>query len=165
MVHSIAYFQSLAKHAVLFLLSMIPFVESKAAIPAAAAMRIPWRQALLWTAMGNAVPIPFVLKYGGKWIKKLERFSFYQKIYNKVQAAMHKNSNALSKNAVKALAVLIAIPFTGIGAWGGSFIANFLDLDKKQAFIAIFLGVTVSCFTTTLLTYGLAQVLYAMFHG
>tara|TARA_Y100000310_G_scaffold335488_1_gene417679 strand:+ start:3407 stop:3688 length:282 start_codon:yes stop_codon:yes gene_type:complete len=57
-----------------------------------------------------------------------------------------------------ALALFVAIPFTGTGAYTGTLIAWILGLSKKKSFVAISLGVLASGLITlfaTLLTLGL----------
>ena len=56
------------------------------------------------------------------------------------------------------LAIFIAIPLPGTGAWTGALAAAFLDMRMKKAFPAAVLGVAVAGFLISILTYGVASL-------
>ena len=48
------------KYIIAFLISMIPLVELRGAVPVAIASGIPWWQALILCVIGNMLPVPII---------------------------------------------------------------------------------------------------------
>ena len=46
-----------------FLISMVPVIELRGAIPAAAALSVPWYFAYPAAVIGNLLPVPFILLF------------------------------------------------------------------------------------------------------
>ena len=48
----------------------------------------------------------------------------------------------------------MGIPLPGTGAWTGSIIAAFLEMDRKKAFLAIFLGMIMASIIMMIISFG-----------
>ena len=48
------------KYILTFLVSMVPIVELRGAIPIGVANGVPWQQAVLISMIGNMIPVPFI---------------------------------------------------------------------------------------------------------
>ena len=151
----ISGFAKFSKDIFLMLLSMVPVVELKGAIPVAAAIKVKWYRALLCTTTGNIIPMPFVLSYGSRFFEKLKKIKWIDTFLSKINYYLDNQGEFLKRHASLAIVLAISVPFTGIGGWGGSVIASMIDLDKKKAFIAIAVGIFISGIITTGVTYGL----------
>ncbi len=151
----IAGFAKFGKDIFLMLLSMVPVVELKGAIPIAAAIKVKWYRALLCTTTGNIIPMPFVLSYGSRFFEKLKKIRWIDAFISKINHYLDNQGDFLKRHASLAIILAISIPFTGIGGWGGSVIASMIELDKKEAFIAVVIGILISGIITTGVTYGL----------
>ena len=60
-----------------FLISMVPIIELRGAIPAAALLDVPWYFAYPAAVIGNLLPVPFILFFIEKifaWMKKVHLF-------------------------------------------------------------------------------------------
>lgn len=150
---------SVFKNIVLIFTSMLPMLENRGSIIIAAAMRVKWKSALIFTTTGNFLPMPFLIYKSDTFFEKLKDSKFVAPVFNKVNGFLDVRTDKFKKNAVYALAIIIGVPFTGIGAWGGFLIANILKLDKKKASIAIFIGIFISGLITTLCTYGIVSAI------
>jgi uncharacterized membrane protein len=60
----------------------------------------------------------------------------------------------MSTGVFLGLVTFVALPIPGTGAWSGALVASLFDLPKKQAFLAIFLGVLICGAIMTLASYG-----------
>jgi len=69
-----------------------------------------------------------------------------KKTADKVQDKMHNMGYI-------ALALFVAIPFTGTGAYTGSVVAWTLGLSKRKTFFSILLGVALASIITLVLTF------------
>ena len=127
-----------------FLISMVPVIELRGALPVALASDISLPLALIITIAGNLIPIPFILLFIRpvfKWFKKLSSLrSFVQRLEERA----FKKSDNIAKNNFWGLVIFVAIPLPGTGAWSGALIAALLDMRLKYALPAISLGVIIA---------------------
>ena len=61
-------------------------------------------------------------------------------------------SDKLKKATLLGVYLFVAVPLPGTGAWMGSLIANFLDLEPKKAVPVIILGVLTAGIITLAIT-------------
>jgi len=134
---------------------MLPIIELRGAIPAAAAMDIPFWEAYLVSVLGNTLPVPFLIFFSKRiiiWCARLKYVGgFFQKIIEKADRKAHE----LGRYELIGLCLFVAVPLPGTGAWTGSLIAAILRLRWKKAFIAIFIGVMISGLIMGAVSYGI----------
>ncbi|MBE5781593.1 MAG: small multidrug export protein [Clostridiales bacterium] len=153
------FFSFLGQEAALFIVSMLPIVELRGAVPLGAALGIPWETTLTLALLGNLLPVPLLILFGRKilkWLQSTKRFGpFFRKYEEKL---VHKAQSAL-KTSVMGLCLFVAIPLPGTGAWSGALIAALLDIRMKYALPAIVLGVLIAGVLMTLGSYGFVSFL------
>jgi len=66
-----------------------------------------------------------------------------------------KNKGSIEKYGFLGLVIFVGIPLPGTGAWTGTVIAAFLEMDRKKAFIAILLGMLMASIIMMLISFGL----------
>ena len=71
-----------------------------------------------------------------------------------------KNRAAVEKYAFWGLAILVAIPLPGTGAWTGALVAAMMEMRLKRAFPAIVIGVVIAGVIVSVVTYG-AQAIFS----
>ena len=127
-----------------FVISLVPVIELRGALPVALASGVSLPLAILITIAGNLLPIPFILLFIRplfKWFKKLGALrNFVQRLEERA----FKKSDNIAKNNFWGLMIFVAIPLPGTGAWTGALIAALLDMRMKYALPAIALGVVVA---------------------
>ncbi len=135
---------------VTFLISMVPVIELRGAIPYAYANGVaPWL-AFALSVVGNMVPVPFILLFIRKifaWMKKYPRLG---KIANKLETRAQNKSSGVKKSEIIGLCILVAIPLPGTGAWTGALVAALMEMRLKRALPTIFLGVLIAGIAVTL---------------
>jgi len=72
----------------------------------------------------------------------------------KTEARAATKWEQVHKYELLGLAVLVAIPLPGTGAWTGALIAALMDIRLKHAFPTIFLGVIAAGFIVLAVTHG-----------
>lgn len=83
--------------------------------------------------------------------------------YRKLVSYARKKARGHEKWGVVGLAVFVAIPLPGTGAWTGALVAHVLGIDKKSALLGIELGV-VGAFAIVLAAVSLGlEALKALF--
>ena len=148
------FFSTAAGKAIItFLISMVPVIELRGAIPYAFAADInPWLTYTL-AVLGNMLPVPFILLFIRKifdWMKKYPRLG---KIATKLENRAANKSSGVKKSELVGLCLLVAIPLPGTGAWTGALVAALMDMRLKRALPTIFVGVLIAGIAVTLVTY------------
>ena len=137
------------KYLTVFLISMIPILELRGAIPIAIGMGLPTVPAYIVCVLGNMLPVPFiyffarkVLVWGSdkKYIGKL--FTFF---LTKGERAGQKLTQAAGRGGLFiALLLFVGIPIPGTGAWTGTLGASFLNMGIKSPALSVSLGVVLA---------------------
>ena len=132
-----------------FLISMIPLIELRGAVPYAISSGIPLWQALLIGVIGNMLPVPIIFFFARhilEWGKeKTVIGNFFTWCLNKGHRGGQKLEEAAGdKGIFWALLLFVGIPLPGTGAWTGTLAASILDWDFKRSVLAVMLGVVLA---------------------
>ncbi|EFV99986.1 small multidrug export protein family protein [Streptococcus australis] len=132
-----------------FLISMIPLVELRGAVPYAISSGIPLWQALLIGVVGNMLPVPIIFFFARhilEWGKEKPIIgNFFTWCLNKGHRGGQKLEEAAGdKGIFWALLLFVGIPLPGTGAWTGTLAASILDWDFKRSVLALMLGVILA---------------------
>lgn len=157
MVETVTNFlkEYLSAELVVFIISLLPILELRGGLIAAAIVGIEWYVALPICIVGNMLPIPFVLLFIRKILNWLKNFKFMKKIVEKLDERAKKKSESINKFIVWGLYLFVAIPLPGTGAWTGALVADVLDVRFKKAFPAIFVGVITAGLIVSFVSYGI----------
>ena len=137
------------KYLLVFLVSMVPLVELRLAMPIALGMDLPYWSSLVVCVLGNMLPVPFIYFFARKvllWgadkphIGKLFRF-----FLDKGEQAGQKLTRAAGRGGLFiALMLFVGIPLPGTGAWTGALGASFLNMGIKSTALSVCLGVVLA---------------------
>jgi len=141
-----------------FLISMVPIIELRGALPIGVGMGLPPLTALIVSIIGNMVPVPFIIIFIRRILDWMHRFETFDRIASKLEAKAAKGGEKIVKYEMFGLFLLVAVPLPGTGAWTGSLVAAFFDLRLKNAVPIIFLGVIAAGIVVFLITYGVVAV-------
>lgn len=153
------------KIAWVFLISMVPLIELRGAIPVGTAMGIPFWINYLVCIVGNILPVPFLILFSERvlgWCTKLPKVGkFFQWIREKGE----KNTRKIGKYELLSLMLFVAVPLPGTGAWSGALVAALLHLPVKKATVAIGLGVLLCGILIGAISWGLIDVAFSWLRG
>ena len=138
----------------IFLISMLPVVELRGAIPVGAAIGLPWYLNMIVSIVGNLLPVPFILLFSVKAFEFMKKHNILVKFIEKIENRAKKRSEGLATGEFIGLMLFVAIPFPGTGAWTGALIAALLQFDRKRSFIYITLGVLIAAAIMTAASHG-----------
>lgn len=155
-MHIMEFFSTtFGKTILTFLISMVPIFECRAAIPTGVALGLPSALVFLVSALGNLLPVPFIILFIRKifdWIRhksaRLERF--VTKLENRAAGKAEKIRNY----SAVGLIFFVGVPLPGTGAWTGALIAAMLGIKMRHAVPAIALGVLLACILVMFLSLG-----------
>ena len=149
----------MAKYLIVFLISMVPIVELRGAMPIALGMDIPFFQALIVCVIGNMMPVPFIYFFARKFLVWGAKQKHIGKICNfflvKGEHAGQKMVKATGRGGLFiALMMFVGIPLPGTGAWTGTLGASFLDMGFKSTVVSVSLGVVMASIIMALASTG-----------
>lgn len=142
----------------IFLISMLPVVELRGAIPVGAAIGLPWYLNMIVSIVGNLLPVPFILLFSIKAFEFMKKHNILVKFIEKIENRAKKRSEGLATGEFIGLMLFVAIPFPGTGAWTGALIAALLQFERKRSFIYITLGVLIAAAIMTAASYGVISL-------
>ena len=141
------------------LVSMIPVVELRGGIPFGVAAGLPVGAAYLAAVIGNLLPVPFIVVYIRRiFMFMRQHMPRLNSVVDKMEQKAHLKSAAVLKYQYLGLAIFVAIPLPGTGAWTGALVAAFLDMRLKKAMPSIAGGVLSAGLIISILSYGVKSL-------
>lgn len=137
------------KYLTVFLISMVPLMELRFAVPMAVGMDLDYWTALAVCVVGNMLPVPFIYFFARKVLiwgadKKYTR-RFFTRCLQKGEKACEKLTAKAGRGGLfVALMLFVGIPVPGTGAWTGALAASFLGMGMKATAGAVSLGVLIA---------------------
>lgn len=122
------------------LVSMLPIIELRGAIPVAMAMGMSATHAFITCFLGSLIPVPILLLGIRPVFSWLKGTVIYNKIIHKLIHRTLNKSYYVEKYGFWGLLLFVAIPLPGTGVWSGTLAAVLLDIRFKVAFPAILIG-------------------------
>ncbi len=143
--------------------SMVPIIELRGAIPIAVGNGLDWRIAIPLAIIGNLIPVPFIIVFIKRIFAFLRKKSgWLNRFVTKIENRAEKKMGTVQKYAFWGLFIFVAIPLPGTGAWTGALIAAMLDMRLKKAFPSIALGVLTAGIIVAFVSYGAGAVIGAV---
>ncbi|MBR6002768.1 MAG: small multi-drug export protein [Bacteroidales bacterium] len=136
------------KYLIVFLISMVPLIELRGAIPYAVGFKLPLVQSYIVAVIGNMLPVPFIYLFGRKfleWGSKIKYIGgFFRWCLEKGEKAGAKLEAKAGHGLYIALLLFVGIPLPGTGAWSGTLAASLLNMDFKKSILYVMLGVILA---------------------
>ncbi|MCQ2172538.1 MAG: small multi-drug export protein [Bacteroidales bacterium] len=136
------------KYLIVFLISMVPLIELRGAIPYAVGFNLPIVPSLIVAVIGNMIPVPFIYLFARKVLEWGKDKKYIGKFFTWCLEKGEKGGKKLQAKAGRglyiALLLFVGIPLPGTGAWTGTLAASFLDMGFKKSVIYVLLGVLLA---------------------
>ena len=134
---------------IVFLVSMVPIIELRGAIPYGVGFGLPLWLTYIIAIVGNMLPVPLIYFFARKVLhwgadkKCIGKFFSY--CLEKGEAAGHRLMKKAGRGGLfLALMLFVGIPIPGTGAWTGTLAASFLDMGIKTTALSVSLGVIIA---------------------
>ena len=138
----------LKKYLIVFLISMVPLIEIRGAIPYAVGFGLPLVPSILVAVLGNMLPVPFIFLFARRvleWGKDKKVIGpFFKWCLEKGEKGGRKLEAKAGKGLYWALFLFVGIPLPGTGAWTGTLAASILNMDFKKSSLAVMAGVVLA---------------------
>ncbi|MBP5483602.1 MAG: small multi-drug export protein [Bacteroidales bacterium] len=133
------------KYIWVFLISMLPLIEIRGAIPYAVLWGLPLMPSIIVAIIGNMIPVPFIYLFARRvleWGKDKKVIGpFFTWCLEKGEKGGQKLEAKAGRGLYWALFLFVGIPLPGTGAWTGMLAASILDMDFKKSTLAVLAGV------------------------
>ena len=136
------------KWILVFLVSMVPLIELRGAIPISQGFGLPLLPSYIVAVIGNMLPVPVIYLFARKVLEwgadKPVIGKFFSWCLEKGRKGGKKLQEKAGKGLFLALLLFVGIPLPGTGAWTGTLAASILDMDFKSSVLAVMLGVLLA---------------------
>lgn len=150
-----------------FLVSMVPVIELRGAIPIGLGLGLPALPTYIVCVLGNMLPVPFIYLFARKFliwgcdkplIGKICKFFIV-----KGEKGGRKLEEKAGRGLTVALLLFVGIPLPGTGAWTGTLAGSILDMKFKDVLVACMGGVLLAGIIIGLASAGLLGALGGLF--
>lgn len=148
------------KEILVFIISMLPILELRGGILAAALLDMDPIVSYIVCVIANIIVIPIALFFLDFIFKVLRKIKFFDKIITKIENKCLSKKEQLDKYGYLGLVLFVGIPIPGTGAWTGCFLASLLGMDKKKSFLSAMLGVILASIIMMILSFGIIKNIF-----
>lgn len=146
------------KELIVFIISLMPILELRGGLIAAALLGLDVIPAFIICLIGNLLPLPFILWFITpifNWMKKKSKK--LNKLVNKIENKALSKKDKIEKAEFWGLLFFVGIPLPGTGGWTGCLIASLINMDKKKAIVAATCGVVLAGLIVGSVSFGLLK--------
>jgi uncharacterized membrane protein len=154
----------LKKYGWIFLISMVPLIELRGAIPVSRGLGLPIITSYIVCIIGNMLPVPFIYLFARKVLEwgadKPVIGKFFSWCLTKGERGGQKLQDKAGRGLFLALLLFVGIPLPGTGAWTGTLAASILDMDFGSSVLAVMLGVLLAGIIMMIGSIGVLQMIF-----
>ena len=136
------------QYLIVFLISMVPLIELRGAIPYAVGVGLPIVPSIIIAVIGNMIPVPFIFLFARRILEwgKDKRWigGFFSWCLEKGEKGGRKLEAKAGQGLYVALLLFVGIPLPGTGAWTGTLAASLLAMDFKKSVLYVLGGVLLA---------------------
>lgn len=158
----------------IFVISMLPMIEVRGAIPVAVNLSIPLGAAYALSAVSAVLVAPVLMLVFRPLLNALKKTKAFRRLAGIVEQTFYAKAGKIEKKAEErassrrksvlyktlGLFLFVALPLPMTGVWTGAVVAAFLDLDYRYALAALVAGNFTAAGIVLLLTYVLGEHSY-----
>lgn len=142
------FWEVLGEYLWVFIISMVPIVELRGAIPVAEAMGLNPFIYFPVAVVANMLPVPIIFLFARRVLEWGADKKIIGKPFTWILEKGDKAGKKLMKNGPAGLFVglmlFVGIPLPGTGAWTGTLGASLLNMKFKDASLSVMLGVLIA---------------------
>lgn len=127
-----------------FLVSMIPAIEIKGAIPFGIALGLDARIAYIAGLAGSSVIVCFLAFFTNWFYRFCKKKHLLKRFIGWMDKITTKHSHRIRRLGPLAIFVYVAVPIPGTGTWTGSIIAGVINMRPRNIILSVIFGNIVS---------------------
>lgn len=140
------------------LISMVPLIEIRGAIPFSQVWNLPVIPSYIVAIIGNMIPVPFIYLFARRFLEWGQDKKIIGKLctffLNKGTKAGQKLEEKAGRGLFVALFLFVGVPLPGTGAWTGTLAASILKMEFKKTVCAVMAGVLLAGIIMMLVSLG-----------
>ena len=149
---------------VVMILSALPIVEARLAIPMAFSFSLSWYECLIFGFLGSTLIAPLLLLFLMPFIKWLSSTKIFEKVGNVLYDKMEKKSKQIDEKATNlkkffGILIFVAVPLPLTGVWTGCAVASILKMKYSHALSSVVIGNLIASAIITLICVPLSSTL------
>ena len=121
------------KELIVFIISMMPILELRGGLIAAALLGLNVVPAFIICLIGNLLPLPFILWFITPIFNRLKKTKRLNKLVTKLENKALSKKDKIEKAEFWGLLFFVGVPLPGTGGWTGCLIASLINMDKKKS--------------------------------
>ncbi len=127
------------------IISMLPIIELRGAIPVAILMfGLPWYEAVIWAIVGNMIPIPILILFIG-WLDKIaHKLPVLRRFLDWLFTRTRRKGKSIEVYKEIGLTLFVAVPLPVTGAWTGAMACYLFGLKFWKSILCILAGVLIA---------------------
>ena len=133
---------------IVFLVSMVPLIELRGAVPYGVIFGLPLWLTFVVAIVGNMLPVPIIYFFARKVLEWGCDKPVIGKFFTFCLEKGHRGGEKLKAKAGRGLfwtlLLFVGIPLPGTGAWTGTLAASLLDMGFKESVLACMGGVILA---------------------
>ncbi|MCD7982057.1 MAG: small multi-drug export protein [Clostridiales bacterium] len=146
-----------------FLVSMIPAIEIKGAIPFGIALGLPAPAAFAAALCGSSIVACFLAFVTHWFYEACRRRHLFPRFIGWMERITLKNRDNFQRFGPLAIFIYVAIPIPGTGTWTGSIIAGVFNLKPQRIITSVICGNVVAGLIVSLVGNGVIGVFKTLF--
>ena len=143
------------KELMVFLISLMPILELRGGLIAAALLKLNPVLSYVIAILGNIIPVPFILWFINSILQCMRGRKHLSRVAKWLDKKVLKHKDKIEKYGFWGLVLFVGIPLPGTGAWTGCLVASVLEMDRKKAFFATMLGIFMASIIMMLFSFGI----------
>lgn len=137
--------RGLPNELIVFLISAMPVIEVRGAVPIALAyFKLPIMTTLLLCIFGSLLPVFPLLLFLNRLTDRLRTIRFFDKFFEWLFHRTRAKSKIIEDFELVGLTLFVAIPFPGTGVWTGCVAAYLLGLPWVPTFFCAAVGTAIA---------------------
>lgn len=140
------------------LIAMVPLAELRGSMPYAIfVLKLHWREALLWSIVGNFIPVVPILFFLERFTDRLMKYPRWSRLLTWTFNRTRSKSRAIERFEAIGLSLFVGIPLPFTGAWSGCVAAYLFRIPMRHSIPAIIAGILLAGTLVTLACLGIIQ--------
>lgn len=138
-----------------FLVAMIPLGELRGSMPYAMfVLHMKWQEALLWSIIGNFVPVIPFLFFLERFTERLMKYPRVNRFMTWTFNRTRSKSASIERFEAIGLSLFVGVPLPLTGAWSGCIAAYLFRIPMRHSIPAILGGIVIAGVVVTLVCLG-----------
>ncbi|OGC06836.1 hypothetical protein A2230_07300 [candidate division WOR-1 bacterium RIFOXYA2_FULL_36_21] len=149
--------KSIPSELAVFILSAIPVVEVRGAVPLGLYLGISPVKVFILSVLGSALPILPVLFFLTFFTERLRKINIFDRFFGWLFERTRRKGKIIEDLELLGLTIFVAIPLPGTGVWTGCLAGHLFGLSYLKTFIACFVGTSIATFIMLLVSLGVIR--------